>query len=162
MRPFKSVFSIAVLNPEFLQLPVQAIECSLASLSAQHKKANKFVDKFLDLVDGKELVGRMDERGNDGKYLVLLIDTGGGATVNINEEMVAFSTEDGKQNAEKGVFVRKPFSRCVTFLLNAPETNTDMFTPVIHKLKNNAIHFPESASYRQYFGKFIFVNQNTP
>ena len=84
------MFSVAVLTPEFLELPVQAIECSLKNLSSSDKKKNKFVHKFLEMVNGKELVCRMDERDRNGKYLVLIIDTVEGDTININEEMAGF------------------------------------------------------------------------
>ena len=106
LSPYKlssiCLFSVAVLNPEFLQLPVQAVECSLANLPGSDKKKSKFVHKFLEMVNGKELVCRMDERDERGKYLVLIIDSGDGETVNINEEMAEFIACSGKQGASKG------------------------------------------------------------
>jgi hypothetical protein len=90
-------FSVAVLNPEFLQLPVQAIECTLANLPSSEKRKNKFVDKFLEMVNGKELVCRLEEQDINGKYAVLIIDTVDGHTININEKMAEFIANAGKQ-----------------------------------------------------------------
>ena len=99
------MFSVAVLNREFLQLPVQAIECSLVNLSPSDKKNKKLVHKFLDLVNGKELVCRLDERDSEGKYMVLVIDTGHGGTVNINEEMAEHIAKLDKRESDQGIWL---------------------------------------------------------
>ncbi len=82
---------------------MQAIECSLAHLSSSDKRKNKFVHKFLEMVNGKELVCRMEERNKDGKYLVLIIDTNDGDSININEEMAEFIANAGQQGPGKGM-----------------------------------------------------------
>ena len=102
-HPFMCLFSVAVLNREFLYLPVQAIECSLANLSNSHKKKKKFAHKFLEMVNGKELVCRMDECDDRGKYTVLIIDSGDGETVKINEEMAGLIESLEKHGAGKGI-----------------------------------------------------------
>lgn len=98
-------FSVDVLKPEFLQLPVQAIACSLANLPSGEKNKNKFIHKFLELVNEKELVCRMEKREEDGKYLVLIIDANDGDSVNINEEMVQYIANFEDQASGKGIFV---------------------------------------------------------
>ena len=106
------LFSVAVLNPEFLQLPVQAIKCTLANVPSSEKKKDKFVREFFQMVDGKELVCRLEEQDKNGKYVVLIIDTVDGLTININEKMAEFIANAGKQPS-KGI-VLLFFAICVS------------------------------------------------
>lgn len=100
-----------MLSQEFLQLPVQAIECGLVNISSLKKNKSKYVEQFHDLVDGKELVCRIENLTENGKYLVLILNTER-ETVVINEIMNLFIENDGEEAAGKGKYVL-----CGVFLL---------------------------------------------
>ena len=89
--------SLAIINPEFLELPIQSIHCSLTNVKSQ---SNVFVKKFHDMVTGKELVCRIDERDNNGLHSVLIIDSNECDGTNINDELAKFIATGGKQGTK--------------------------------------------------------------
>ena len=95
-------YSVAVLNPEFLQLPIQAIHCSLANVTHPDKNKDKFIKKFHNMVIGKELLCRSD-KCEDGIHHVLIIDSSEGDGTNVNEELAVFISGGGKGESDGGM-----------------------------------------------------------
>ena len=85
-----------------MQLPIQAIRCSLANITNPNRNKEMFVEKFREIVAGKELVCRVDECRDDGIHFVLIIDSSEGDGTNVNEEMANFIALGGREERSDG------------------------------------------------------------
>jgi tudor domain-containing protein 1/4/6/7 len=111
------VSDVKDLKDKFLELPVQALDCSLHGIKPENNSSEWSADAkalFSKLTKNKHIVGLICGKNPDGKYKVKLVDTTGEMDMQVDQILIAAKyaekTSDQLRNVARSQSGRSPSS----------------------------------------------------